>query len=122
MKRPYDHYQMLGVRHNADGDAIRAAYVAQIKTCHPDLAGRPGTFDRYIAVQNAYECLRRSDHRMRYDASLAAERQLRRIRRARRRMDKLNRGNAIGPRHHRAVIAVAAGGLLVLTVWCFVLG
>lgn len=49
-----DPYEVLGVRSDADGDVIRAAYQAKVKRLHPD-AGPSADADAFREVQDAYE-------------------------------------------------------------------
>lgn len=62
------HYEILGVRSDADLLSIKEAYHAQVRRLHPDKSRvRSADFD---AVQRAWETLRDASSRAAYDASL----------------------------------------------------
>lgn len=79
-----DLYRVLGLTHEADADAIRAAYRRLAKRYHPDVSALPDAQARFIAITEAYEVLTDPVARKRYDltrsspspgiASAAAER------------------------------------------------
>ena len=69
-----DHYQLLGVGHNADTAAVRRAYVGLAKRFHPDALTRLGLADlREVAeavfarIAEAHETLADPDRRRDYD-------------------------------------------------------
>ncbi len=63
-----DHYRRLGVRRDCTPAEIRAAYIALVKSHHPDRAGGE---DRKVAELNrAYWTLKDPKRRSEYDASL----------------------------------------------------
>jgi molecular chaperone DnaJ len=53
---PRDFYVVLGVSRDADEGAIKAAYRQLVKLYHPDAAPE-APVDRFLEVQQAYECL-----------------------------------------------------------------
>jgi hypothetical protein len=63
------HYEVLGVRPDADPDTVRRAYLRAARASHPDTGGDAGTF---AAVAGAWEVLSSPPARARYDAELAA--------------------------------------------------
>ena len=70
-----DHYAVLGVASNADGDAIRAAYVTLAKQHHPDAsdAGQAEATARFLRLQEAYDTLRDPMRRAQFDAERARQ-------------------------------------------------
>ncbi|MGK9050422.1 DnaJ C-terminal domain-containing protein [Neorhizobium petrolearium] len=63
-----DPYSVLGVKHNADADEIKAAWRAKAKTAHPDHnQGDPSAASRFAEVGQAYEVLKDPERRKRYD-------------------------------------------------------
>jgi DnaJ domain len=78
------HYDLLGVRSDADDEALRKAYHKAAKANHPDLnAGDPDAPRRFGQIATAIEILRNPQQRAAYDRSLDRQRQQRRLRRAR---------------------------------------
>jgi diphthamide biosynthesis protein 4 len=67
-----DAYLVLGVRRDAPADEIRHAYHRLARLHHPDLAGTHDT-EAFNDIQRAWEQLRESDARARYDADLRAQ-------------------------------------------------
>ncbi len=73
---PVDHYELLGVDRDADAVALRAAYLAQAKRCHPDIQvnatpdQRQVATARFRAVREAWVCLSDPDRRAAYDRRL----------------------------------------------------
>lgn len=55
----HDSYQILGLSPGADAKTVRAAFVREAKSCHPD--GENGDAERFRAVNEAYEVLRAAD-------------------------------------------------------------
>ena len=74
MKTAYD---LLGIRSDADAEAVRKAYRAAVKLHHPDC--RPGDPDaallRFRQIAAAYAILRDAKRRAAYDRRLALGRQ-----------------------------------------------
>jgi len=63
-----DPYSVLGVKHNADADEIKAAWRAKAKTVHPDHnQNDPSAASRFAEVGQAYEVLKDPERRKRYD-------------------------------------------------------
>lgn len=78
------HYDVLGVRSDADDEALIKAYRKAAKAHHPDLnAGDPDAPRRFSQIAAAIEILRRPQQRAAYDRLLDRQRQQRRLRRAR---------------------------------------
>jgi hypothetical protein len=99
------HYDVLGVRSDADDEALRKAYHKAAKAHHPDLnAGDPDAPRRFNQIATAIEILRNPERRAAYDRSLDRQRQQRRLRRAR---IIIVVANAIAA---AALITVLAGG------------
>jgi hypothetical protein len=70
-----DHYTALGIRPDADADAIRAAYRNLAKQVHPDAgaAERAEATERFVRLQEAYDVLRDPLRRAQYDRERALE-------------------------------------------------
>ena len=63
-----DPYSVLGVKHNADSDEIKAAWRAKAKTLHPDHnQSDPSAASRFAEIGQAYEVLKDPERRKRYD-------------------------------------------------------
>lgn len=62
-----DFYQVLGVRHDATPEEIRAAYYRLARTCHPDVSTLPDAEERMRRVNEAYELLSDPERRAAYD-------------------------------------------------------
>jgi molecular chaperone DnaJ len=63
-----DYYQVLGVSRDADEKAIKAAYRKLARKYHPDVAtSQPDAEERFKEINEAYEVLRDSDKRSKYD-------------------------------------------------------
>jgi len=78
------HYDLLGVRSDADDEALIKAYRKAAKAHHPDLnAGDPDAARRFSQIATAIEILRNPQQRTAYDRSLDRQRRQRRLRRAR---------------------------------------
>ena len=68
-----DAYLVLGVTRDASADEIRRAYHRLARLHHPDSASAPNTEAAFNDIQRAWEQLRESDARARYDADLRAQ-------------------------------------------------
>jgi curved DNA-binding protein CbpA len=78
------HYDLLGVRSDADDEVLRKAYHKAAKANHPDLnSDDPDAPRRFGQIATAIEILRNPQQRAAYDRSLDRQRQQRRLRRAR---------------------------------------
>jgi molecular chaperone DnaJ len=96
-----DFYVVLGVSRNADPTEIKTAYRRLVKLYHPD-AAPCAPVDRFLEVQDAYECLSDPQTRQQLDQSLEsaaqqAETRVRLKRRAATRAREVPRGEAPGP-------------------------
>ncbi|MCA3560080.1 MAG: J domain-containing protein [Aestuariivirga sp.] len=96
-----DHYAALGIDPTADPEVIAAAYRALAKKFHPDTGAAAGTADaeRFEAIQQAYEVLRRPETRRAYDLELlaATEAELQTHIASKRRLAVRGRGRAAAP-------------------------
>ena len=63
-----DYYELLGLAHNASGEAIRKAFRKLAMECHPDLAtDKPAAEEKFKEINEAYEVLSDEDTRRKYD-------------------------------------------------------
>ncbi len=66
-----DYYALLGIGADADGGAVRAAYLALAKRLHPDMADDDQaalrSTERFVLIQEAYDVLRDPTRRRQYD-------------------------------------------------------
>jgi curved DNA-binding protein len=62
-----DYYEALGVPRDAGVEDIRRAYRTLARTYHPDINKEPGAEDRFKEISEAYDVLRDSEKRERYD-------------------------------------------------------
>jgi curved DNA-binding protein len=62
-----DYYDVLGVSHDADQDAIRSAYRKLARKYHPDLNSEEDAEERFKELGEAYEVLSDPEKRERYD-------------------------------------------------------
>src|SRR5258708_17432975 len=62
-----DYYETLGVDRSASEEDIRRAYRQLARRYHPDVNKEPGAEDRFKEISEAYEVLRDSEKRERYD-------------------------------------------------------
>jgi curved DNA-binding protein len=65
--RSRDYYEVLGVPRSASSEEIRRAYRKLAREYHPDLNKESGAEDRFKEISEAYDVLRDSDSRGRYD-------------------------------------------------------
>lgn len=61
-----NHYEILGVAKDADGDAIKRAYRTKARILHPDAGGSAGAFAK---LNLAYDTLSDTDRRAHYNAT-----------------------------------------------------
>jgi DnaJ-class molecular chaperone len=64
---PRDFYEVLGVRRDADQDAIKHAFRSQSRALHPDVSTDPDAPRRFQEVSEAYTVLSRPESRRLYD-------------------------------------------------------
>lgn len=62
-----DYYEVLGVERSATPDDIQRAFRAKARKSHPDVDKTPGAEDRFKELNEAYEVLKDSEKRRRYD-------------------------------------------------------
>src|SRR3954467_2890996 len=62
-----NHYEALGVPHDASVDEIRRAYRKLARQYHPDVNKEAGAEDRFKELSEAYEVLRDPETRERHD-------------------------------------------------------
>lgn len=62
-----DLYEVLGVAPTADAQDIRHAYLRLVREYHPDRDSRPGSAEKFLQIQAAYEELGDAAKRQRYD-------------------------------------------------------
>lgn len=65
-----DYYTTLGVSVNATDEEIKTAFRKLVKIYHPDVSKAPGSHEKYIEIQEAYETLSCPDKRRDYDNKL----------------------------------------------------
>ena len=68
-KDPKDYYVALGVKEDADTDAIKTAYRNKAKRLHPDFNSSPIAAKQFHRLQEAYEILSDPGARATYDRS-----------------------------------------------------
>lgn len=65
-----DYYQILGIPRDALPEEIRKAYFDLARQTHPDVSEDPGSRERFLKLQEAYEVLSNPERRAAYDAEL----------------------------------------------------
>ena len=68
-------YDVLGVVQDADEAALKQGFRRMAMQWHPDRCKEPDAHDRFIAIQDAYDLLRDSALRRKYDRGLLLEAQ-----------------------------------------------
>ncbi len=63
-----DYYRTLGIRRNATRDEIRKAFRRMARLYHPDINRRPAAEVMFKEINEAYEVLRDTEKRKKYDA------------------------------------------------------
>lgn len=66
-------YSVLGIKRDATADEIKKGFWRMAKQWHPDVSKEPNTEEQFKAINHAYEVLKDSMKRERYDAGLALE-------------------------------------------------
>lgn len=64
-----DPYRVLGVSKTASQAQIAEAFAARAKTLHPDTAGGLSRPEEFLAVKEAYDCLRTPERRRDFDSA-----------------------------------------------------
>lgn len=62
-----DYYEVLGIPRNADEAAIRRAFHALARECHPDVDSSPDAGHRFRELAEAYSVLSKHEARLLYD-------------------------------------------------------
>jgi curved DNA-binding protein CbpA len=105
-----DHYRILGIDPGADGAAIRARYVAEMKRAHPDRNASPDTLRRAQELTAAYAVLGDPERREIYDCQRAALE----------RWERLGEGGAARRRFGAgSMLALLLAGLASGAAWYF---
>ena len=69
-----DFYEILGVKYKATQEEIEDTYHDLARKLHPDVTGGDaGSTERYMAINEAYHVLSRSESRAEYDSSIGIE-------------------------------------------------
>ena len=69
-----DYYQLLGARQGDSGQAIRQAYLKQVKKYHPDVSTEIDAASKMKEINEAYAVLRNKRQRVEYDSLFAGGR------------------------------------------------
>ena len=67
------HYQILGISRNANSTQIKTAYRKQVRKYHPDLNKSPSAEKMFREIDNAYNILKNSKRRRKYDLTLGVK-------------------------------------------------
>ena len=105
-----DHYDVLGVTHDADSDTIKGAYRRLAKRLHPDVC-RDGSADAFREVRAAFETLSDPGRRRCYDEGQAQPVEARKPPRQRRSPAHVAHGEIV-----LSPDEAAAGGIVSLEV------
>jgi curved DNA-binding protein len=62
-----DYYKTLGIERTASQQDVQRAYRKLARKLHPDISKEPGSEDRFKEITEAYEVLKDSDKRKKYD-------------------------------------------------------
>jgi molecular chaperone DnaJ len=62
-----DYYDVLGVPHDADGEAIKKAFRAKARSLHPDVSSEPAAPQKFRELTEAYGVLSKPSTRLLYD-------------------------------------------------------
>ena len=62
-----DYYATLGISSDADEQAVKQAYRQLARRYHPDTSAEPGSAERFLQIQEAYELLTDPIQREAYD-------------------------------------------------------
>jgi DnaJ-class molecular chaperone len=73
------YYQILQVDVNADADIIATVHRRLAQRFHPDLDSSPEASKRMLEINQAYDVLKNTEQRARYDAELARRRDRRNV-------------------------------------------
>ncbi len=73
------YYQILQVDVNADADIIAIVHRRLAQRFHPDLDSSPEASKRMLEINKAYDVLKNTEQRARYDAELARRRDRRSV-------------------------------------------
>ena len=71
-----DHYETLGLNHDATGDEIRSAFRKVAREHHPDVSVSEESKEKFIAANEAYEVLSDVERKRSYDAARTHQRQI----------------------------------------------
>lgn len=64
-------YGALGIKQTPDEKLLRSAYRRMVRQWHPDVCKELGASEQFMRVQQAYDILKETNTRARYDAGLA---------------------------------------------------
>ena len=68
-----DYYEILGVARDASLDTIKRAYHELVRKYHPDVNQNSGSAEMFLSIQEAYEQLKETEKRKKYDIELSHE-------------------------------------------------